>query len=335
MSERPHDRRFPHDPFAFGWYQIDYGDQLKRGQVKPWRAFGRDFVLWRDADGAPHLFDAFCPHLGAHLGHGGRVEGNVLRCPFHGWRFDDAGRCAGIPYSPEARLGASRNLTSWPVVERNGLLLGWWHPDGAAPAFDTPVLPEWGDRGWSRYRRHHWRANTVWQEIQENIVDSTHFHYLHGVESLAVVDRCDPIGPVLDVNILHRFKTPVGVEDGFIQTTLYGPFFATVRFRIGDVAEILFVDAVTPIETDVVDVRFSLLAKLDGVRIPDMSLALVDEAIRQVSEDVPIWNHKMHWQTPSLAPGDGPVMKFRNWAKQFRNYNEIKDTTRNEPVVAI
>ncbi|MFD0389700.1 Rieske 2Fe-2S domain-containing protein [Tistrella bauzanensis] len=186
--------RFPYEPYAFGWYQIDYADQLKPNDVRPFRAFGREFVLWRDAEGTAHLFDAYCPHLGAHLGHGGRVQGTELQCPFHGWRFDQAGRCSGIPYSPDARLGGSRAVTAWPVVEQNGLLLGWWHPEGQAPGFETPVLPEYGHRGWSRYRRHHWRANTVWQEIQENIVDSTHFHYLHGVDSLAVVDRCQPRG---------------------------------------------------------------------------------------------------------------------------------------------
>lgn len=48
-----------------------------------------------------------------------------------------------------------------------------------------------------------------------------------------------------------------------------------------------------------------------------MSLELINEAIRQVSEDVPIWNHKAHRAQPSLAPGDGPVMSFRRWARQF------------------
>ncbi|MFX6011088.1 hypothetical protein ABTE87_20580, partial [Acinetobacter baumannii] len=78
-----------------------------------------------------------------------------------------------------------------------------------------------------------------------------------------------------------------------------------------------FVDAITPREANEVELRFSLMARLSGIEAPDMSLELVNEAIRQVGQDVPIWNHKAHRPRPSLARGDGPVMKFREWARQF------------------
>lgn len=308
--------RLPLPPYAFGWFQAAYADGLRRGEARPLEAFGQHFVLWRDQEGKAHVMDAYCRHLGAHLGHGGRVVGKEIQCPFHGWRYGGAGECKAIPYSPEASL-ANRGLRSWPVQERNGLILCWWHPQGAQPDYEFPVLAEHGSADWSRYHRHAWTVQTVWQEIQENIVDSTHFHYLHGVQSLAVVDRFAPRGPVLDVNIQHRFKTPRGVQAGCIQTTLYGPYLATVRFRIGDLAEILFVDAITPRGPCEVELRFSLMARLRGIESPDMSLELIQEAIRQVSQDVPIWNHKAHRARPSLAKGDGPVMPFRQWAQQF------------------
>ena len=43
--------------------------------------------------------DAYCPHLGAHLGHGGRVEGGAVRCPFHAWLWGGDGRCLEVPYA--------------------------------------------------------------------------------------------------------------------------------------------------------------------------------------------------------------------------------------------
>ncbi len=56
-------------------------------------------MLFRAEDGAPHLLDAHCPHLGAHLAVGGKVEAECIRCPFHGWKFDGAdGTCVEIPY---------------------------------------------------------------------------------------------------------------------------------------------------------------------------------------------------------------------------------------------
>ena len=134
--------------------------------------------------------------------------------------------------------------------------------------------------------------------------------------------RCDGEGPILDVDIHHQFKTPDGVCPGFIQTTLYGPYFALVRFRIGDLAEILFIDGITVRGERELELNFSLMARLSGVKSPDMSLELVNEAIRQVSEDVPIWRHKARWERPSLAAGDGPIMKFRRWAAQFTPITE-------------
>ncbi len=310
-------RRIPRlDPYAYGWFQVGYSDSLKRGEARPFRAFGQEFVLWRGEDGAPHLMDAHCRHLGAHLGYGGKVKGCEIQCPFHGWRYDHEGRCTGIPYSPAASL-KGRGLGALTVAEQYGLIFAWWHPESRQPLFKLPDIPEYRDPDWSRYYRHQWTVPTVWYEIQENIVDSTHFHYLHGVNSLARVERCDNLGDLLDVDIHHEFQTPAGVRPGFIQTTLYGPYLALVRFRIGDLAEILFLDGITVRDQGEVGLTFSLMARLRGVESPDMSLELVNEAIRQVSEDVPIWTHKARWEQPSLAAGDGPIMKFRHWGARF------------------
>lgn len=315
-------QRFDDTSFGHGWFQAGYSEDLRKGDVRPVSAVGKEFVLWRDAEGKAHANDAHCPHLGTHLGHGGRVCGTTLKCPFHGWQFNGDGACTDIPYSANPRLEL-RHLKSWPLVERNGLLMVWWHPQGLAPSFEVPLLPEHGHAQWSRYRRQRWEVSTIWQEVQENIVDTTHFHHLHGVATLAKLDSFEPAGPALHVNILHEFNTPRGRLPGYLQTSLYGPYFATVRFRIADLAEILFIDSVVPIEAGRVEVSFSLMARLQGIGSPDMSLALVDEAIHQVSQDVPIWEHKMRWKRPSLAEGDGPIMRFRQWAEQFTQTREM------------
>lgn len=79
-------------PIPFGWYAVAFSDDLAVGQVKPLRYFARDLVLFRAAQGTPCVLDAFCPHRGAHLGHGGRVGGESIVCPFHGWEFDGSSR---------------------------------------------------------------------------------------------------------------------------------------------------------------------------------------------------------------------------------------------------
>ena len=79
--------------FPRGWYLVCWSTDLERGGVRPLRYFGKDYVLFRGDDGKATLLSAHCPHLGAHLGYGGRVDGNDIICPFHAWRFGASGRC--------------------------------------------------------------------------------------------------------------------------------------------------------------------------------------------------------------------------------------------------
>lgn len=95
--------RFPMGPFPSGWYVVARSSDLGTKEVQSLTCFGRALVLFRSADGVAHLLDAYCPHLGTHLGHGGVIVGDTVRCPFHGWRFDASGACVAIPTSPPSR----------------------------------------------------------------------------------------------------------------------------------------------------------------------------------------------------------------------------------------
>ena len=52
-----------------GWYSVERSHELAVGEVKPVQAFDRELVLYRTRSGQAVVQDAFCPHLGAHLGH--------------------------------------------------------------------------------------------------------------------------------------------------------------------------------------------------------------------------------------------------------------------------
>lgn len=57
-------------------------------------------VVFRTESGVANVFDAYCPHLGAHLGIGGKVIGDCIECPFHLWSFRSTdGECVKVPYS--------------------------------------------------------------------------------------------------------------------------------------------------------------------------------------------------------------------------------------------
>ena len=88
------------------------------------------------------MLDAYCPHLGANIGHGGKVEGDTIRCPFHGWRFGGDGTCIEVPYAQ--RIPPKARLVSWPLIERNGAIWIWRHAEGKPPTWDVPEIPEFG-----------------------------------------------------------------------------------------------------------------------------------------------------------------------------------------------
>ena len=156
--------RYPF-PVPFGWFQVAWVDQVQPGEVVARYYFGRHLVLWRDDSGGFHLQDAFCPHLGAHLGHGGVVKGADLACPFHGWEFDGDGRNTCIPYSE--RTNAKARLRTYPVVARNGLVMAWYHPDETVePQWEIPELPEFnGDPDFSEPVTRHYTIHAAWQEL--------------------------------------------------------------------------------------------------------------------------------------------------------------------------
>ena len=121
------------NPFPAGWYGVADSDELGPGEIKKLRYFDRELVAVRDAAGAPRVFDAYCPHLGAPLGVGGQVEDGVIRCPFHGWRFRAAdGACVEVPYAK--KIPPAAKLSGWTTEETNGLVLVWYDENGAGPA---------------------------------------------------------------------------------------------------------------------------------------------------------------------------------------------------------
>ena len=103
-------------PIPLGWYALEYSEQLAVGEVKALHYLGRELVLFRTESGQARVVDAFCPHLGAHLGHGGIVVGENIACPFHGWEFDGTGKCTEVPYHKKT-FPKKAAIPNWEIVE--------------------------------------------------------------------------------------------------------------------------------------------------------------------------------------------------------------------------
>lgn len=306
--------RYPF-PIPFGWFCVGYPEDFPAGRARPLYYWATHLVGWRDESGEVHVQDAFCPHLGAHLGHGGTVEGCEIRCPFHGWQFDADGNNTLIPYSE--RLNRKATLRTYPTVERNGLVFAWYHPHGEEPMWEVPIVPELEDPDWSFVGRTEYTIDACWQEMAENAVDAAHFRYVHNTATVPELDEYTTGFPEAVMRSSQKFPTPRGVVEGRIDSHAWGPGISVVNFS--GIVDTVNLAVTTPIEADRCVVRFNFSVKTmgDDETTRRVGEAFAAEVDKQVREDMPIWEHKAHLVRPALADSDGPFMRFRRWAAQF------------------
>lgn len=212
------------DVVAEGWYLAMPSADLRRGRARSARLCGQQVVLFRGGDGAVRCLDAFCPHMGADLGIG-KVVGDELRCFFHHWRFDGAGRCTHVPVA-DAPPAAAR-LEAYAVTERFGFI--WVYP---APPSEAPPLPihrelEGGPEpvwvhGFAYERSCHHHVTMI------NGIDPQHLRTVHGIDidmDLAVEPGGEP--GVVDYTLTGELPA-VTRRDRLIRA-LVGP---TYRYRM-------------------------------------------------------------------------------------------------------
>ncbi len=307
--------RFPFPPYANGWFRIAYSDELKPGELHSARYLGRDLVMFRDSAGRAHVLDAICPHLGAHLGVGGKiVEGDRIRCPFHAWEWGADGGCRKVPYSD--RLPANARIRAWTVCEKNGLVLVWHHDQDAPPSFELPDLPHYGQPDWTPYRILRWQVKSRWLDMNENAVDRAHFVYVHGAHTMPQ-STVEAEGPVLRCQSRMKLGTPKGDIAGGIDTTDYGPAFQTVHLT--GIIETWMVNTATPIDEETTDVTFAYsVHAVDGASDQHgVGAAIIRDLEKQMHQDIPIWENKAYLTKPMLVEGDGPFGIYRRWMRQF------------------
>lgn len=304
-------------PFTmpYGWFSVSETDDLAVGQAKAAYYLDRHLVVWRDETGEAHVQDAFCPHLGAHLGHGGVVRQCQIECPFHGWLFDGEGENTGIPYSE--RTNKKAKLKTYPVTEVNGFVFAWFHPHDAEPMWQMESVAEiLTDEFAGPKKTRHVVAAGI-QEMAENAVDSAHFRYVHNTAEVPEIVRYDMEGHQTFMESIQKFPTPRGVVEGQINAQQMGPGSSIVRFN--GIIDTILVSASTPISADETETRFHFYVRNLGDAATNSTVgeAFASEVDRQFVEDIPVWEHKAHLVRPALADTDGPFMKFRKWYSQF------------------
>ena len=327
--------------YARGWHCVGLTSAFEKGKPHAVQAFGTKLVVWQGTDGELRVLDAYCRHMGGDLSMG-TVVGDVVACPFHGWRWGGDGKCAEIPYA--RRVPPRARTRSWPTMVRNGQLFVWNDPEGAPPPPEVtvPEIEGYAEGLWTE-----WTWDTVpvegshCREIVDNMVDMAHFYYIH--KGLPTYFK-----NVFEGHVCTQYYAgtspehaatgapiEVGVYEGQStksEATYWGPSYLLDKLwdTYGDMTiESVLITCHYPVSPTSFVLMYGMIVK----KIPGLD----DEANQKVArkmtrligegflEDVKIWQNKTRIENPLLCEEDGPVYQLRRWYEQF--YVDVADVT--------
>ncbi len=167
------------------WHPIAAAGELVKNPTKAVRLLGEDLVLYRNRSGTIGLIEASCAHRRGNLLFG-IPEDEGLRCPYHGWLYDETGQCIETPAEAEDSTFATRvKLKAYPVEELGGLIFAYMGPD------PRPLLPRYYpfvEPGMTRSIG--WAVVPCnWLQVMENSLDPMHGEFLHRYFSNYVLER--------------------------------------------------------------------------------------------------------------------------------------------------
>lgn len=329
-------------PYPNGWYVLCKQDELKPGQIVAKKFAGNDIVLFRTQSGEAAATDAYCPHMGGHFAHGGKVVGETIQCPFHYFCFDTKGNCTETGYGTKPPPKAI--LKTYHLREKNGFVIVWYDAKDNAPKWE---VPDTNNNGWTEIMTADYKLRSHPQETTENSVDLGHFGIVHGYSNVDVIREAQVSGPLL--NAVYAFSRPApagwGKEMLRAEIELYahglGYSFVEVELpRLGiKTRQYVFP---CPIDGEYINLKIGMSVKaIENPEKINPLLKLLPKRLttwfalrsafkgycHDVSQDFKIWENKVYMDNPALAKGYGPIMRYRKWAKQFYYSDNVGNLT--------
>jgi 5,5'-dehydrodivanillate O-demethylase len=166
------------------WHPIHRAEELLAGAAKPIEIMSERFTLYRGVTGTPHVVGFRCPHRGTQLS-AGWVEGDCIRCMYHGWLFEPSGQCTEQP-AEETSFARKIRIRSCPTREYLGLIFAYF---GAGDPPPFPLYRHMEDEGIIEVLSTEvWPCN-FFQRIDNN-GDTYHVPFVHrGAYSASAANR--------------------------------------------------------------------------------------------------------------------------------------------------
>lgn len=157
------------------WQPVAVTGDVVAGKAKPIRIMGEDLTLYRGESGTAHVVGGRCAHRLTVL-HTGWIEGDRIRCMYHGWQYDGTGQCTERPAEKDQGQPDVK-IVSYPVKEYAGLIFAYMG-EGEAPQFDLPRKDSFENPAYRVFAKSQiWPCN--WFQQVENSMDAVHVSFVH------------------------------------------------------------------------------------------------------------------------------------------------------------
>jgi len=359
-KKRPGYSSFPL-PYPNGWVFVCPSSAVPKAKVLPIEVCGRQFVAFRTENGIVGVLDAYCSHMGTHLGYGGYVANGCVVCPYHEWAFNTGGKLTHVPYAPNGgKVDCDRernHMKSFPVVEANGMVFVWIHADGAEPWDLTPFVSLPAEKGlrfvgriidddylmhpmepshnscdWYHFKTvhsslsQHWLSSWTWVNVDQTI-NPARSHCEGSVDDDGSLVQ-NPESLIIDevingIALLNGLiNLPKIVCEAFrSQVRFSGPLLAHFHIEVACLGTAIIYMPITPTAPFVSHMEFWAFA---SPRFPWFLAYLLAQSIRMtVNQDREVWENRAHPMPRNRVKGDYNWNKYDQWLKYFYSENSI------------
>jgi 5,5'-dehydrodivanillate O-demethylase oxygenase subunit len=199
------------------WQPVFCSHELAAGRAAPIRILGEDLTLYRGESGTPHVIGFRCAHRKTQLSIGW-IEGDCLRCFYHGWKYDGSGQCVEQPAEPKPFAEKIR-IPGYPVQEYLGLIFVYLGKGEAPP---LPRYPKLESAGQSLDTVRLDRICNYFNNI-DNSLDNAHVRFVHGRHRETARDEIVKGDPMISVAESEwGVKRFVQYPDGKTITAFFG-----------------------------------------------------------------------------------------------------------------
>ena len=319
------------------WYPIALSQEITNDEPLEVDIMSLKFVAFRDTAGKAHVLSNTCIHRGGSLA-GGKVKGDCVACPYHGWEFNGDGQCMYLPTNPlDTKLPARAKVDSYPTQERYGIVfafLGDLGENERPPLYD---IVEYDAAGWRANDVVVFEVDAYYQRSMENGLDGAHNEFVHPLQGAPSI-----------IETLR--KTPIDVQDesewgcGFMYlasgstsadtkvlgagegktiagSSHHGPNTLITRIQFSETRSFIqyfFEAPVTDGKT-----RIFFVNMRNWMMEEDMDQKLIDINMRIAHEDINVIEALDPIRTPNstakemLTKADKPIFHYRDFLKQW------------------